>query len=130
MEFSEKLLMERLVKRIWPSFDLYKSRWVLGITGCRLEVPISSPIEIKLIETLEYEEVMEMPIGETATFEPKKFYFDEDENPLLPAIMGQNKPAYVLRADYNEEMDYLVFWSLDDRSEKENAQIQLPCEEV
>lgn len=94
--YQEKLLLERLAKKIWPKFILRKSSMVKGPKGCSVIVPFHGK------ETVEY-----------ATFEAETRCFDEDENPLLPAKIKKSKPAFILRAQYNEEMDRMVFWDLE-----------------
>lgn len=54
-------------------------------------------------------------------FTPKTIYFNSDKEPVQMSEekveSGEETPAYILEADYSEELDKLLVWSTDDRSE-------------
>lgn len=92
---AEKLLMEELAKKIWPLFDLKKSKH------------IKAPLESN-----ELKKPNEDGSG-YISFSRKIICFDSSKNLLRK---GEEKPAYTLEADYSDTSDTLVVWSLDVRS--------------
>jgi len=98
----DKKLAEELAAQFWSLFDDKKSKWTLA-NG----------------ETLEVRK--DADGGGEVLFTPKTVYFDKDKEIVKmtkeKVDEGKEEPAYILEADYSDDLNELVVWSLDDRSE-------------